>query len=79
MAFGVPRDELGRWHSLYLWGDIKQALQHSILRISRWPDVPLYCPCAEREARRGVRLGRGEEGSNDQPHMWSLKLQRFHM
>ena len=28
MAFGVPRDELGRWHSLYLWGDIKQALQN---------------------------------------------------
>ena len=28
IAMGVPRNELGRWHSLYLWGDIQQALQN---------------------------------------------------
>jgi len=28
IAMGVPHNELGRWHTVYLWVDIQQALQN---------------------------------------------------
>lgn len=58
-------------------GDSERPI--SILRASWWPELPLYCPCVGREDSQGVRLGRNEEGPNDQPHMWPFELQPFQM